>query len=609
MAGLKTPSKKKRDTSKPNTVLVIFLVFFILVSIGLGIWGYYGYAGQEKLEKDTKQANISTKAAKELADYALYMNFEKGIAIGGSGNPKDPVLPVDDAPKFDEVRKKVLVENGPYNAERTLEPFKKTLAALKDDLGPFDENSKKYPTNYRELLTKYKADLKNTEALLVSAQGDLKTANEKFAALNTKVETYWKNTVADVRKGNQESLKASSERQKSFETLLTLNQKLTQDLEDVKKLAGESEENYKRQIKKLNEAMVKLSADRADMVAGAGAANGGRQGDSMHALLLDISRGRPLWDNPLGKITRVDWQERQVYINLGSAHGIKPEVTFNIFGAAWNGRADKDLKGTIEVIRVLDANSSLARITSVYDADGREIVLGDPTRGRPQREADNAFKEGDLLFNLFWGSRVALAGNVAFAGQSSDNPAEQMRIMAGFVAFLARQGIAVDAYLDLNDGQIKGAISSRTRYLIRGDDLIDPARPAPKKKEAAKDKDGDGDEKKEDLKKDVEPMAEGGGDRIKMINDAASKMRLEAADKGLLIISAENFLNVIGYRQPRSAVYTEAAGFRPSAIFAGQPLQNPTVQAPPPKAEEKADDKAPEKKDMDKKDAGKKDDK
>src|SRR4029077_12850614 len=127
-------------------------------------------------------------------------------------------------------------------------------------------------------------------------------------------------------------------------------------------------ENLKRQIKKLNEAVVKLSADKTDVVAGAGAGKAGSE--QMHALFLDISRGKPLWDNPLGKITRVDLQERQVYINVGSANGMKPEVTFNIFGAGWNGRADKEFKGTIEVVRVLDANSSLARITSLYDGDG-----------------------------------------------------------------------------------------------------------------------------------------------------------------------------------------------------------------------------------------------
>ena len=42
---------KKRDATSPNTALVLFLVFFVLLSIGLGVWGYYGYAGQKKLKE------------------------------------------------------------------------------------------------------------------------------------------------------------------------------------------------------------------------------------------------------------------------------------------------------------------------------------------------------------------------------------------------------------------------------------------------------------------------------------------------------------------------------------------------------------------------------
>src|SRR5205807_9529217 len=122
---------------------------------------------------------------------------------------------------------------------------------------------------------------------------------------------------------------------------------------------------------------------------------------------------------------------------------------------------------------------------------------------------ENALKEGDLLYNMFWGSRVAIAGNIQFAGQSSDSPAEQMRIMASFVNFLNRQGIGVDAYLDLNDGQVKGAITTRTRYLIRGDDLVDAAqaKAAPAKKKDGKEGEGEGDDKKADMKKDDKPMA------------------------------------------------------------------------------------------------------
>ena len=355
-----------------------------------------------------------------------------------------------------------------------------------------------------------------------------------------------------------------------------LNQKLNLEIEEVKKQREQDIADLTRTVNTLKAQLLKSSADKTDVVAGltnSGASGGDGQ---LHALLLDISRGRPLWDAPLGKIVRVDLAARQVYINLGSANGMQPETVFNVFGTGPDGRADKQLKATIEVIRVLDANSSVARITSLYDASGQEIGQSDTRMGRLGREADNALKEGDLLFNTFWGTRVAIAGNIRFAGQASDNPAEQMRILDSFRYFLGRNGITVDAYLDLNDGQIKGAITGRTRYLIRGDDLIDPTQIGMAKKEV---KQAEGDDK------DSPKEAAAPPDRLKIINDAAAKMRQQAADKGLFVISTENFLNVVGYRQPRNASFVEPSGFQPSPITAGRGGQAPAAQiAPAPEA-------------------------
>ncbi len=73
-------------------MLVIFLVFFILLSIGLGVWGYYGYAGQEKLEAAAKSEVVKTKVAKELANYNLYLSNEARLAIGAPGNAKGPII-------------------------------------------------------------------------------------------------------------------------------------------------------------------------------------------------------------------------------------------------------------------------------------------------------------------------------------------------------------------------------------------------------------------------------------------------------------------------------------------------------------------------------------
>ncbi len=196
-------------------------------------------------------------------------------------------------------------------------------------------------------------------------------------------------------------------------------------------------------------------------------------------------------------------------------------------------------------------------------------------------------KEGDLLFNLFWGTRVAIAGYVSITGEKVDNPAQQFRQMDDFMALCRRNGMVVDAYVDMRDGQIKGNINSRTRYLIRGDDF-----PRPDKRDAKPAK------KEDDMDKEAPAKEEGGlGDRIDQINRSNFLLRNQAKERGLLLISAENFATVIGYRKARSANSVELSGFRPRLPVAGAPEAG-VVRVQPDRPQEKKEDPK-EKKDPD----------
>ena len=75
-------------------------------------------------------------------------------------------------------------------------------------------------------------------------------------------------------------------------------------------------------------------------------------------------------------------------------------------------------------------------------------------------------------------------------------------------------------------------------------------------KEAAKDKDAP-----------KEPLA--GGDRVEVINRAISQMKKDATDRGLLMISAENFGHMVGFRKARSATQFVRSGFNPAVPNAG----------------------------------------
>jgi hypothetical protein len=112
-----------------------------------------------------------------------------------------------------------------------------------------------------------------------------------------------------------------------------------------------------------------------------------------------------------------------------------------------------------------------------------------------------------------------------------------MRNLQTFMGSLQRQGVIVDAYVDLTDGSVKGDITNKTRYLIRGE---------------------------------IPVMNDKADDRSKLVHEAAQALKKDATEKGVFIISSDNFANAIGYRRPRSLNDLEkSADFRPSMPFAG----------------------------------------
>src|ERR1700745_966332 len=129
MAGLKKPSRRKETTS-PNVVLVIFLVFFVLLSIGLGVFAYYGYAGQERADKLAKDAGVKEKAAAKGQAYYRVM-FDTLAAATGA-----PVLSEDEkkgwAADFEEFSKE---DGSKFKDEPTFGEYRKGLLELKQKLG------------------------------------------------------------------------------------------------------------------------------------------------------------------------------------------------------------------------------------------------------------------------------------------------------------------------------------------------------------------------------------------------------------------------------------------------------------------------------------------
>lgn len=85
-----------------------------------------------------------------------------------------------------------------------------------------------------------------------------------------------------------------------------------------------------------------------------------------------------------GEIRRVDQVARTVWINLGSADNIRKRTTFSVYAKnnagigrdTAGGGKPEDIKGSVEVVRVIDDHLSEARILD--DDSSRPIAPGDP---------------------------------------------------------------------------------------------------------------------------------------------------------------------------------------------------------------------------------------
>jgi hypothetical protein len=442
---------------------------------------------------------------------------------------------------------------------------------LKREVGADDKGQ--YLSTYKKKIEEAQAKVTELEGKLTaseSARGRLEEVKKELLDLQKKAND---RTFAQIQKDAKAALAGLDIQTDSFTKQLDLNKTLSQQVKEKDAELGNRQAEFDdtlrikdRKIKDLEAAVKELSGLKA--LGGGGGAVAGGGGQDPFPLMLDISTGAPLWDYPVGKVVRVDLQARQVAINLGSSHGVKPELTFNIFGASSTGRAEKQMKGTIEVVKVLDTSTSLCRITSLYDAEGREILLNLDTRTRLARETENAMREGDLLFNMFWGTRVAIVGYVSVTGEMSSNPADQIRQMEDFMHLLKRNGMIVDAFVDPRDGKIQGNITGRTRYLIQGSRVFSVG-----EKNGAPVAPKEGEEKEPGMEKDPDKTKLANAERNELINKNSMLLRKDAIDKGLLLISQENFANVIGFRRARAANSHELSTFSPRLPYAGDAVE------------------------------------
>ena len=154
------------------------------------------------------------------------------------------------------------------------------------------------------------------------------------------------------------------------------------------------------------------------------------------------------FDTPKGTVTATFITQKLVEIDLGSSDNVRAGLTFVVHPRDAKEVGLKKPKAKLEVIEVLGANLSRARVTEVAD------------------EIRGSILNGDLLYNAAWrkGSvdHIVLYGIFDIDGDGVDDIKTVARA-------LAKMGIAVDGYFDLSSRRwVGGGPTDRTAYAIEG---------------------------------------------------------------------------------------------------------------------------------------------
>jgi hypothetical protein len=512
-----------RRGDNPSKVLVIFLVFFILLSIGLGAGTYFGFAGQKDLDDKAKTANKKADEALKERDYALFRAREATAMLagqGGANTEKDEELRVADRDEF-------LKEGGKYGSVTDKAKVQEMMKTAEKDLG-FDANSRRYGTGYMPRVAKLNAKVAELETQNKNLLDAKKATDDLYNTLRASFLGDFNKAKKEIAAGHDKALVAAKEKSEELVKLATEYENKSKELIDTKDLND-------KEIRKKDAMIQELKEEKGIVAAAPGGEEkvAARPPEEIHALALDVSRGTTLWDKARGKILRMDNTGRRPYLNIGSAHGLRPGITFNVFAAGPDSKAKGLLKGTLEVVSV-QGNTSQAQVTTLYDLEGREIPLADASRSQLYRETENPLREGDLLFNLAWKEHVAIAGPVGLAPGTEESPAEQARDLQRYIHAMETKGVVVDAYVNLLDGRVIGAITPETGFLVQG------YLPASKEEREGKD------------------------DRAKAVRAGMETLRKQALEQGTFVISPENLAVVMGARQLRANLRSETQStFRP----------------------------------------------
>lgn len=382
-----------RDNQTMQAIVIVLTLFVIGLGVGLLLVNNSKKTAQARAKSAENSAQESRQAAsqaqQEANSYKQWMGF-------------------DEADSYDSLQK---------GFEEDMQRFGST----------FDADRRFYRT-ILEYLSEENRKLALSE---VAAKDQVRQLKERLLAVEAQKEEQVKSFQMAASKAEQD---AASERNKfrgDLDRITGEKNEIATQLDNQRRKTDEQRSEFESQIKKLNTKIAQLDHSN------------------------EILRSRQIDPDPIaqpadGRITWVNQRHGQVWINLGEADQLRPQITFSVFGTDESDPVKAVKKGSLEVTRILGAHMAEARITS--DVPTKPLL------------------PGDKIYSQVWdrGRKVGFA-ITGFIDFNDDGKSELDQLKT----IIKINNGRVDSVLDEN-GKVEGEMNVHTRYLILGEYPSDP---------------------------------------------------------------------------------------------------------------------------------------
>ncbi len=308
--------------------------------------------------------------------------------------------------------------------------------ALFESLQPqFDEDSKRYGQNMEEASRQYKRMLDNiyeeNRKLIqneASAKQQVKALTESLATIEAQKEAQIKEHQTALQKSADD---AAAEKRKFEEQYA----KIVAERDEIRGTIETDQATH-------DEGIAKSAAEQAALKSNIGILE-----RSIDKLRLGVPNPDQFAQPADGKVSWVNQRTGKVWIDLGSADGLRPQVTFSVVADGVADAEAAEKKGSIEVVRFLEDHMAEATITADDDK--------------------NPLMPGDRIYSQVWdrGRQVSF-GIAGVIDLDRDRKSDLQRLKNIIAASNGRVVAAPDDTGKLPDGS---EMQVDTRYLVLGE--------------------------------------------------------------------------------------------------------------------------------------------